>query len=183
LELSDDYLAVVIKASAGVLGPQGILDRVLPDKPSLLLAAAAELYPDLGGHVGRQPFLTKALALLEAKPTPLTGEDFHTRAAIQRCLGRPALALADYEAALAREPRQVDWRYEFAELLHEQGRMPEARRELVAVLAWQPGYAPARQLRDVVAREAAEGKRRPPVVRSQPTADGSSAGQSPGRQP
>jgi tetratricopeptide (TPR) repeat protein len=179
LELSDDYLPVIIKGSAGVLGPQGILDRVLPDKPGLLLAAAAELYPDPGADAGRRPFLAKALALLAAKPTPLTGEDFHTRAAIQRSLGRPALAVAAYEASLAREPGRVDWRYEFAELLHEQGRLPEARRELVAVLAWQPGHAPARQLREVVARETAEGKRRSPVVRAQSTPDGTSPGQQP----
>jgi tetratricopeptide (TPR) repeat protein len=46
LELSSRRLPGVVRASAALLTPQQIMDRVLPDRPDLVFAAALELYPD-----------------------------------------------------------------------------------------------------------------------------------------
>ena len=51
----------------------------------------------------------------------------------------------------ARSPGQLEWRYEFAQVLHEQGRLEEARRELRLLLQQHPDHQPAVELhRDVV---------------------------------
>src|SRR5205823_4767294 len=63
---------------------------------------------------------------------------------------RPAEAEAAYRQALVRDPQQVRWRYELAELLHEQGKLPECRRELNTILYQQPGFREAEELRKIV---------------------------------
>ena len=146
LELSDQYLPAILDQSAGRLTPQEVLGRVLPDDPGLLAKAASHLYPRPEQVAERRPFLERALALLEQRPGPLQAQDLHTKAVIHTSLGQPAEALATYRAALRREPRQADWRCEFAQLLYQQGHVQEAEDEVLIVLRQQPGHAKALQL-------------------------------------
>jgi tetratricopeptide (TPR) repeat protein len=154
LELSDRDLPEILDRSVAALGPNDTLRRVLPDQPGLLLAAAAHLYPR--PDEGRRPFQERALAILEGRPGPPSAEVLHTRATIQRALGRPSEAMKGYREALLRGPEQIGWRHEFAELACEQGRFEEAHQELLTILALQPGNAQARTLLDAVARGLAE---------------------------
>ena len=110
------------------LKPFAIRDEILPDDPKILVAAALQLYPRPTAE--RQLFLDKAVALLENQTTPLKGKDLRAQALIQSALGRSEEALAIYQAALAYEPRQVTWRFEFAQLLFQQKRLQEARDEM-----------------------------------------------------
>jgi hypothetical protein len=70
-------------------------------------------------------------------------------------LGRPADAAAAYEELVLQEPGRVEWRLEFARLLYEQGRLRDARRELLTVVAQQPTNAGARELLTEVDRKLA----------------------------
>jgi tetratricopeptide (TPR) repeat protein len=146
LGLSDQYLPAILDQSAGRLTPQEVLGRVLPDDPGLLAKAASHLYPGPEQAAERRPFLERALVLLEQRPGPVQAQDLHTRAVLHTSLGQPAEALATYRAALRREPQQADWRYEFAQLLFQQGYVQAARREVCIVLRQQPGRAEALQL-------------------------------------
>jgi tetratricopeptide (TPR) repeat protein len=154
LELSDGDLPEVLDRSVAALGPRDTLRRVLPDQPGLLLAAAVHLYPR--PDEGRRLFQERALAILEGRPGPPSAEELHTRATIHRALGRPAEALKVYRQALLRQPDQIGWRHELAELACAQGRFEEAHQELLTILALQPGNAQARTLLDVAARGLAE---------------------------
>jgi tetratricopeptide (TPR) repeat protein len=202
LELSPARLAPIVHACAPLLRSQEVMERVLPDKPELLYAAAVELYPDLeekglpavdlagrrpdywaarlvltsaGVSAGaaapplfaqelaygylpmreREPYLTRALGLLEQPPGPVEAKDFHTRAQVQWALWQPGAAEASYREALAREGLNPEWRYEYARLLHQLGKLKEARRELLIVLSLPLHPPEARQLLEEVTLERA----------------------------
>jgi predicted Zn-dependent protease len=66
--------------------------------------------------------------------------------------------LESYQTALAREPGQVKWRFEYAQLLWQQRQLHEARRELLTVLSQQPDYPGVRESLTYLERQIAEGK-------------------------
>jgi O-antigen ligase/tetratricopeptide (TPR) repeat protein len=158
LELSDQYLPAILDECADRLTPQEVLGRVLPDDPGLLARAASHLYPWPEQAAERRPLLERALVLLEQRPGPLQAQDLQTKAVIHTSLGQPAEALAAYRAALRREPQQADWRYEFAQLLYQQGHAQEARREVLLVLRQQPEHAKALQLLEAGTRQGARAR-------------------------
>jgi O-antigen ligase/tetratricopeptide (TPR) repeat protein len=155
LEVSDFYLPSILEAASARLNAREIQAQVLPEDPKILLAAALQLYPQPAAE--RQVFLDKALALVEKPRASMTAEDLHVKASIQLVQGRLEEGFLTYQAALEREPRQVSWRFEFAQLLLRQKRLPEARRELLNVLELQPGHPAAGELLAIVERQIAEG--------------------------
>jgi hypothetical protein len=68
-------------------------------------------------------------------------QDFHLKAQVQWFLWRLGAAEASYRQALARDGLNPEWRYEYAQLLHQQGRRGEARRELLVALSL-PSHPP-----------------------------------------
>jgi tetratricopeptide (TPR) repeat protein len=155
LELSDRFLEPILRKSAARLGPDGLLRRLLPDRPAVLLAAA-EVYPAPAAQ--RHPFLEKALQLLDRQAPPWKAEDLHLQAQIQGALGASEKAVATFRAALAVAPKQVAWRLELAHLLHETGHPHEAGRELRILLAYQPDHVEAQGLLQAVLREIADNR-------------------------
>jgi tetratricopeptide (TPR) repeat protein len=154
LELSDFYLSIILPRSAARLTPGAICAEVLPPNPKLLLTVAAQFYAEPSPE--RQVFLDRALDLAQIQSGPVRTEDFHVKALILRALGRSEEALAAYQSALAQEPHQVEWRLEFAQLLYQQKRLRESRRELLSVLAQKPDQADARELLTALERQIAE---------------------------
>jgi tetratricopeptide (TPR) repeat protein len=61
-------------------------------------------------------------------------------------MGRLEEALADYRAALERDPSEVGWRYETAEVLRRQGKRDEAEDELLLLLRQKPRHREATRL-------------------------------------
>jgi tetratricopeptide (TPR) repeat protein len=155
LECSDRYLPEILEGGASRLSSAELADKVFPESPAALAAAARRL--ELQPRADAGPFWSKALALLDAQPRPLGADDLYCKASAHRALGQAEEALAAYRAALDERPDEPGWRYEFAELLHRQGRLQEARRELNAVLSGRPGDARARELHQTVLQEIAEG--------------------------
>jgi Tfp pilus assembly protein PilF len=158
LDLSSRYLPEILAVSATQLDPRVILDQLLPDKPSMLFAAAKQLYPEATASEQRQPFLDKALALLTQQGGARTAEEIHLQASIQAALGQTQAALENYKTALARDPRQSGWRLELAKLLYQQRRLHDAQRELRLILAQHPGLAEVQGLLQSVEQEIREGK-------------------------
>lgn len=161
LELSEKLLPDVLRGCLPSSTQQEILDKVLPDSPTLLLTAAYKLYPAPEDVAAREPFLTRALALLEERDGPLDAPDLATRARIFAGLEKVTEATAAYREALRRQPRNVEWRYEFAVFLLEHEQPGAARREVLTVLAQRPAHAAARRLQQEVARQLAEGDATP----------------------
>jgi O-antigen ligase/tetratricopeptide (TPR) repeat protein len=146
LDLSDRYLAPILARSAPLLAPSDLIDRILPEDPRLLLAAAQQLYPQPEQVEQRRPYLERALALLPQPPATADAKQLYLRATIQRAMGQSAEALASYRLAVLQSPWEINWRYEWAELLYQQGKREECRRELLIILGRQPGYSQAQAL-------------------------------------
>ncbi|HEY7154157.1 MAG TPA: O-antigen ligase family protein [Gemmataceae bacterium] len=152
LELSGDFLGPILGQTAD-LSTDKLLEKVLPDRPDVLLAAALRLYPDADALEEQRPFLEKALRLLESKSQRLAARELHVKAGVYKALDQPDKAVQSYREALDREPSQTSWRFEFALYLYELGKFEEARRELVAVLAQDPSHGAARRLLNEVKQE------------------------------
>jgi tetratricopeptide (TPR) repeat protein len=157
LELSDRHLSEVVERASKMSDVADALNQALPERPALWLAAASQLYPGAQQTAERRLLLEKALALLGAPPGPRTPDEWHTQATLCAALGQPERALSAFQRALDRDPRQLGWRYELARLLYEQRRLQDARRELLTIIAEQPGNGQARELLDTVAHELARG--------------------------
>jgi predicted Zn-dependent protease len=92
------------------------------------------------------------LLLLGAEST-LKSKDSHTQAMVFKALGQTAEARTVLQSLVARKPRQLNWRYEFAQLLYEEGKLQEARTELLTVLAQQPAHREAHELLSITTQE------------------------------
>ncbi len=158
LELSDRHLAKVLGMIGSSLSPSDLLEQLLPDRPELLVAAAYQLYPGSRLTEEGRPFLEKALVLLQERPGQLKADELYTAAVVHRFLDHPAQALRAYQAALEQKPKQVRWRLELAHLLNEEGFFKEAQRELLTILAQEPGHAEASKLLQTVRQRIATGR-------------------------
>jgi O-antigen ligase len=153
LELSDAYQAAIVDRARGVLTDEEWLDRVLPPRAQQLVAAAAQLYPDAAE---RRPYYARALGILADPGATQTAVEWHLKGVLLDSLGQPDEAIVAFERALEREPRQTEWRCELVRVLRRQGRLKEAHREVLAVLADQPDHREGRQLLHDVVQDLVE---------------------------
>jgi O-antigen ligase len=158
LEFGEGRLPEILVASAEHLSPLEISQKILPDRPSLLIQAAGLLFPTPEDAARRQPLLERALAVLEANPESHSPEELHTKAELLVRLGHSESAVSAYQAALAEKPLQFEWRYGLAKTLFDLGRLQDSRRELRLILGQQPKHAAAGALENEIARAIAEGR-------------------------
>jgi tetratricopeptide (TPR) repeat protein len=154
LELADDHLAPILAGAGALLSAEEIVAKVLPDRPDVLFAAASRPYPGLD-EAARRVFLRRALVCLETRPGPLQPPDLRTKVKVHKALGQAAQAEATYRQLLGEGPGEAADRCDYARFLYDQGRLGEARRELLVALAREPGYGPAREFLVVVSNELA----------------------------
>ena len=152
LQLSEVGLTRVLDRALAVLTPEQILEKIMPDRPAILLATAMYLYPDPQAASERAVFLQKALTLFPADSSKLTATELQTKATLCRLLGRLDEALKTYHESLAVAPEQVTARLELATLLLELDRPSEARHELGLILGLQPNNEQAKQLLEEISK-------------------------------
>jgi predicted Zn-dependent protease len=130
-----------------------MLDRLLPDDPALLYRAAFLCHPNPEASQERLPFFQTALRLVRARGPDRSAGGQHVRGQILSGLGESSEAIDCYRRALALSPHQTAWRFEYAALLVQAGRLAEGRDLLLSVLAEQPDHEQARKLLRRVHRE------------------------------
>lgn len=155
LEISDQYVREIVTSVAKIPDFESLLAVVLPNRSPVLVGAAFHLYPKEEQSAERMPLLERALKILDDMPPALGADSLRLRGKIQASLGRSDVALKSYESALLRQPGNIEWRFELAKLFHQEKRLQDARRELLTILAQQPGHGPARELQAIVARDIA----------------------------
>ncbi len=157
LELADTFQSAIIERGRGTLSDEDLLERILPDRPEQIVAAAAQLDPDPGAP-RRRPFHEKALRLLSAPGIVRSASDLHLKAVLHESLGEAEQASRAYRAALDQAPQETEWRYEYARLLLRQGQLTEARIQVEAILSDHPDQREGNRLLQVLARDRAEKK-------------------------
>ncbi len=154
LELSERRLPDVIKRLASLPDAADSLQKALPARAVYLHQAALALPSADADASDRKRLLEKTLELLPP-PESRKPEDWQLEAATQLELGRKSEALAAYQIAVARDPQQTEWRFQFGRLLLEDGRLEEALKELRQVAREQPNNAEAVALYQTAFRRAA----------------------------
>ncbi len=79
------------------------------------------------------------MAVLSTQTEPLTVADLKIKIDLHRRLGQATAALKAYRALLSLAPHEGEWRLALAQLLFDQGKLDEARKELRI----PPGPGPA----------------------------------------
>lgn len=136
LQLTGDFDDQVLRAAmaSGRIGLDE-LQGVLPASPERLLrlASGKQLPPD---SAERQLLVSKAEQSIDSVEMP-EGELFHLRGALQAMRSDYEAAVESYKNAVAREGRNVEWRYELAEILTTLGRYDEAQEQAEICVRWQ----------------------------------------------
>src|SRR5262249_12409827 len=91
----------------------------------------------------------------EGRPEKLPARDLYLKARVHWALWQLGSAHVAYQEALAMDGLNAQRRFEFAQLLYQEGRLREARRELLLVLALPTCPGQAGHLLDVVTHERA----------------------------
>lgn len=151
LACSDAQLEGIVAAALPHLGADGLLDRVLPAKPQVLVAVSR--LPSLAERPAeRVAVLTRALDLLDGAER---AEEWHLRARLLLEIGRPADAQNAYERAVSKAPERVEWRYELAQLCFDRNDLPAAAEHVRLVLRDRPEWPGASDLSGAIARARA----------------------------
>jgi hypothetical protein len=88
LDLSGFFLPEITAAAAAILGDQGLIIEVLPERPDILVRAAFYRYPNSDQVAERRPFFEKAYSLLVRQGSEITdAERLYVEAMISRNLG------------------------------------------------------------------------------------------------
>lgn len=122
-----------------------LVDKVLPDRPELLVSLARNRYAGARHGNARQLIAERCQRLLDR--VPLAADERHyLRGATWLLQSRPAAAIDEYEQAVALRPRDTEWRYELAALLQAQGRLPQAHEHVCLCVATDPRNGVYRRL-------------------------------------
>ena len=160
LELSDIFLMDIGKRSLAVLADDDdpankLIDAIVPDNPAQLYRLAMELYPLQNDESEREPFIDRALVLLNRPEHELTAPEAILKARLLYAAGRRVDAMAAYKVAIEYNPSMVGVRLDYAKLLYELQFVSEARWEVLKILDHNPSDASARDLLTTFDRAAA----------------------------
>lgn len=151
---SDSHLPEILGRAMKSASPEDVARELFPDNPAVLMKAAEQLPPEAPPEMART-LQQRAATILQGRTRP-TAEELYQLAQVELALEQPEAAIKAYDKALLASPRQVIWRLEYARLLHREGKLREARRELTILLGLEPANTQARDLLDSVSREIAE---------------------------
>lgn len=144
------YLTSISASAIARLGPEDLVDRVIPPIPELLHRVA--LSPPLTEKLSsRRLFASRAADRIAGLSLSRT-KDLYARAWLLREAGRVKNAITAYEAALLQAPTAVEWRLELAELLYENRDYERCESHLRLVLRERPESPEARELNKALAR-------------------------------
>lgn len=147
LELAATYYPLILAKGRALLARSEFMADVLPNNPKLIYQAARELYPETEATLQAKQTIEKRLDEIRKKPaSSLSANDWHTQAILASSLERWDSAFASYEEALDRNSAQIDWRLEYANLLHQRGLIGAAQKQALIILQYEPRNVEARRI-------------------------------------
>ena len=137
LTLTPRYLTPVLQIAGTALVNEEVVAGLLPDDPNLLVRLARQQFSTEADKPIRERLLTRTETLLTASTLP-EAERVFLRGSIQAMRGSFPEAIASYEKALTLRSYEVEWRYELARLLKQQGFLEEAREQARRCVRLEP---------------------------------------------
>ncbi len=144
LRCLDDVLAI----AGQDLERPGVIEKLLPDSPGLLVQLARQRYRAEQHAPLRRLLVRRAEALAEQGALP-QDELYYLRGSIFGLKEVYPKAIENYARAVALRPEDVVWRYELALLLEREGRFGEAHRQATRCARLDPRR---REYRDLLQR-------------------------------
>lgn len=128
LALSPRYLTPVLQIAGAGLATPGVVKRLLPDSPELLVRLAERQFATKGSESIQEHLLARAETLLPESDLP-KAEHLFLQGSIQALREAYPEAIDSYTQAVALRSYEVGWRYELARLLQMQGLLDEAHEQ------------------------------------------------------
>jgi len=128
LALSDRYLNDILQVAEEALAEPGMIERLLPESPAMLVRLARDRYATEEWLTVRGLLVDRAALLLEELDLP-EAEWCYLRGSVLSMQGFCSEATESLGRAVALRPNEADWRYDYAVLLMQQGRLAEAKRQ------------------------------------------------------
>jgi O-antigen ligase/tetratricopeptide (TPR) repeat protein len=155
LQCDTNQLADILARARPLLSASELIRQVIPQDPAVLYETALQMEKIDAEADGHLQCLRAALALLEGCAAKNSNQ-LVLQARIQVRLERVDAAVGSYSQALALEPDRGDWRLEYCQRLADNGRLRDARRELLVLESLHPQYAQhAKELHEAVNRAMA----------------------------
>jgi tetratricopeptide (TPR) repeat protein len=125
LVLSPARLQAILTVVDKQMQTPGVIEKLLPPSPRLLIQLAQGTYHAQGQAGVRRLLTGRAEALIEQVDLP-EAEEHALRGAAFAIRERYPEAIANYKLALGLRPTEIGWRYELARVLQQAGRIEEA---------------------------------------------------------
>jgi tetratricopeptide (TPR) repeat protein len=126
LLLTHQYRDEIVRLAGEKLPIEEMIDQVLPDDPTLLVSVAQENYAAPEDEASYELLLQRAVAVID-QGTLEAGPRQQLLGWLRTQQKMTSEAISAYEEAIRLRPDQVEWRYELAVLLIENGMLEEAR--------------------------------------------------------
>jgi O-antigen ligase/Tfp pilus assembly protein PilF len=155
LQCNTHHLSDILAQALPVLSSGELIQKVIPQDPAVLYETSLKLEKtDIAGN-GPKQCLIAALAVLDHCATKIHTQ-WILQARIQVRLELVDAAVNSYSEALALDPNRADWRLEYCQYLADNGRLRDARRELLVLESLHPQYSQrAKELYEIVNRNTA----------------------------
>jgi len=127
LHVSRQYESEIMRRAREAMSFETVLETVMPASPATMMELTRRYWPD--DEAAQQLMASTVLPQLD-QLDGVDSESLYLRATALQILGRTDEALAALQRAVSRQPAQIEWRFEMAQLLYELGRLDEAHDQL-----------------------------------------------------
>lgn len=160
LTCSPVHLKDVLQFVGMALVDPEVVRQLLPDSPALLVDLARSQPMEPGFAEIRKTLLDRALKLLDTVKIP-AAEQSYLRATIAALRDEPAAANTYYTQAIQGRPGELEWRYEYAQFLKQQGDLEAAAEQALFCALRERRDPKYEKLRDAIREQ----QQRAPALR------------------
>jgi len=145
LTLDPVYLSDILQVVGQELDSPGMVQKLLPDSPEVLVRLAQQQYAADEYATTRRLLIERARKLLGQVDLP-ADERHHLQAAVLALEGMNSEAIRNYRLAVQLRPNEAAWRYELALLLTKEGLLDDAHSEAKRCARMDPRNTGYREL-------------------------------------
>jgi hypothetical protein len=153
LERRSTHLRAVLNAALPRIGPEKVMERLLPGDPATLLELADLLSVRPDQADAQRRILERTKSLLKEQVLTLDATNSYMLAKCYRLLGEVDPAISSYEQAVLLEPTKHEWHFEYAQFLYSlpgDSNKSKALLHLIETLKYHPNNTAAVRLKNAI---------------------------------